>query len=321
MFEKGSPSEHMRSGFGEGLVEAGEKNKKIIVLTADLAESTRVDGFQKKFPDRFIEVGIGEQNMAGIASGLAASGKIPFMASYAVFSPGRNWEHVRTTIAYNDRPVKIIGSHAGLSVGPDGGSHQALEDIAMTRTLPNFSVISPCDAVEAKKSALAVAQTNNPVYIRLSREKSKVITTSDTPFEIGKAQIFFEPVAGKPDVTIIATGYLVYEALVAAKELEKENIAVTVINLSTIKPLDEKTILKEVSKSGAVVTVEDHQLAGGMGSAVAEFLVKNYPVPMEFVAVKDKFGQSGTAFELVKHYELECDAIKLAAKRVIKRKL
>jgi transketolase len=316
----------IRVGFGQGLLAAGEADERVVGLCADLTESTQMHLFARKFPERFIEIGIAEQNMASVASGMAAMGKIPFITSYAMFSPGRNWEQIRTTICYNDRPVKIAGSHAGVSVGPDGGTHQAIEDIAITRVIPRMVVISPCDAVEAHKATLAAAKTTQPTYIRLSREKSPIITM-DTPFEIGKAQIFFEPPTGKPDVLIIATGALVYKALVAARDLERdEKIGVTVINLSTIKPLDEKTILKAAQSAGAIVTVEEHQIAGGMGSAVAEALAQQvssaqkYAIPHEFIGVRDEFGQSGTSSELIEQYGMGVESIKAAAKRAIKRK-
>lgn len=320
LFDKDVEQVPIRKGFGEGLVQAGEENKEVVGLCADLTESTQMHLFKKKFPERFIEIGVAEQNLAGVASGMAAMGKIPFISSYAMFSPGRNWEQIRTTIAYNDRPVKIAGSHAGISVGPDGGTHQAIEDIAITRVIPRMVVISPCDAVEAKKATLAAAKTNTPVYIRLAREKTSVMTTIETPFEIGKAQTFFQPIAGKPDVAIIATGALVYKALKAAQELEKEKIGVTVINLATIKPLDEKALIRVAQEAGAVVTVEEHQVRGGMGSAVAECLAKNKPVPMEFVGVNDEFGQSGTQEELIEHYGMGEKAIIAAVKKVLKRK-
>ncbi|MBX4198557.1 transketolase family protein, partial [Candidatus Parcubacteria bacterium] len=275
----------IRKGFGEGLVKAGEENKNVVGLCADLTESTQMHLFKAKFPERFIEIGVAEQNLAAVASGMAAMGKIPFITSYAMFSPGRNWEQIRTTIAYNDRPVKIAGSHAGISVGPDGGTHQAIEDIALTRVMPRMVVISPCDSIEARKATIALAKTNTPVYLRLAREKTPVMTTEDTPFEIGKAQVFFQPVMGKAEVAIIATGALVHKALKAARDLEKEKIAVTVINLSTIKPLDSKTIIRLAADTGAIVTVEEHQAAGGMGSAIAELLSQNAAVPIEFIAV------------------------------------
>lgn len=310
----------IRRGFGEGLLEAGQKDENVVGLCADLTESTQMHLFKEKFPERFVEIGVAEQNLATVASGMAAMDKIPFISSYAMFSPGRNWEQIRTTIAYNDRPVKIIGSHAGVSVGPDGGTHQAIEDIALMRVIPNMVVISPCDSVEAKKATLAAATNGKPTYIRLMREKTPVITTSETPFEIGKAQILFQPIAGKSDVSIVATGALVHKALSVARDLERERIAVTVVNLSTIKPLDGKTIVSVARESGAVVTVEEHQIAGGMGSAVAELLVRECPVPIEFIGVKDRFGQSGTPDELITEYGMTHEDIKNAVSRVIKRK-
>jgi len=307
----------IRQGFGEGLLEAGEKNINIVGLCADLTESTKMNLFAEKFPNRFIEIGVAEQNLASVASGMAAMGKIPFISSYAMFSPGRNWEQIRTTICYNNRPVKIAGSHAGISVGPDGGTHQSLEDIAITRVIPNMIVISPCDSIEAKKATLASVETGTPVYIRLAREKTPVITTRETPFEIGKAQIFWT--SKDPAVGIIATGGLVYKALLAAKVLEKKGIEVEVMNLSTIKPLDEEAVVELAKRVGKIVTVEEHQIAGGMGSAVAECLAKNYPVPMEFVGVNNQFGQSGTPEELLKHYGMDENGIIKSVQRILKR--
>jgi len=310
----------IRKGFGEGLLLAGEADKNVVGLCADLTDSTQMNLFAKKFPERFVEIGVAEQNLASVGSGMAAMGKIPFITSYAMFNPGRNWEQIRTTICYNDRPVKIIGSHAGVSVGPDGGTHQAIEDIALTRVIPKMVVISPCDAIEAKKATIACAKTGDPTYLRLAREKTPVMTTEDTPFEIGKAQIFFQPIAGKPEVGIIATGALVYKAMMVARELEKEKIGVTVLNLSTIKPLDERAIINLAKETGCIVTIEEHQIAGGMGSAVAEVLAKNQPIPIEFVGVQDKFGQSGTPDELIEHYGMGESHIKEAVKKVLKRK-
>ncbi|MEK7461543.1 MAG: transketolase C-terminal domain-containing protein [Patescibacteria group bacterium] len=307
----------IRQGFGEGLLQAGEKNINVVGLCADLTESTKMDLFAKKFPERFIEMGVAEQNLASVASGLAAMGKIPFISSYAMFSPGRNWEQVRTTICYNNRPVKIAGSHAGVSVGPDGGSHQAIEDIAITRVMPRIVVISPCDAIEAKKATLASVDTGTPVYLRLAREKTPIITTMKTPFEIGKAEIFWQ--SDKPVVGVIATGALLYKALVAAKELESRGVGVEVINLSTIKPLDEKAVIDLAKRVGRIVTVEEHQIRGGMGSAVAECLTKNYPVPMEFIGVDDQFGQSGTPDELIKYYGMDPESIIKAVNKILKR--
>lgn len=318
VFSKDVEMQTIRKGFGEGLLEAGEKNKQIVALCADLTESTQMHLFKNKFPERFVEIGVAEQNLATVASGMAAMGKIPFISSYAMFSPGRNWEQIRTTIAYNNVPVKIAGSHAGISVGPDGGTHQAIEDIALMRVIPRMVVISPCDAIEARKATLAAAESADPTYIRLAREKTPVITTENTPFEIGKASVLFE--CPLPQVTIIATGALVHKALKVAGEIEREGVQTTVLNLSTIKPLDDKTILQHVRKSGAVVTVEEHQVAGGMGSAVAELLATHKPVPIEFVGVHDEFGQSGTMDELLSHYKMDEKAIKKAVKDVIARK-
>jgi len=307
-----------RQGFGEGLLLAGEENNQIVALSADLKDSTKVDAFANKFPDRFFEMGVAEQNMAGVASGLAASGKIPFISSYATFSPGRNWEHIRTTICYGDRNVKIAGHHAGVSVGPDGGSHQALEDIALMRVLPNMVVVVPCDAVEAMKATLAAAEREGPVYLRFSREKTPVMTTDDTPFEIGKANLLID--SEKPQVGIIACGAILYQALRAAKKLADQHISVSVLNMHTIKPLDKKSLLDLAKQTGALVVVEEHQRAGGLGSAVAESLAEELPTPIEFVGVADRFGQSGEPAELIEHYNLGTDTIIEKVKLVLARK-
>lgn len=306
----------IRDGYGHGLVEAGEKDERIVVLCADLTESTKSHWFKEKFPERFIQVGVAEQNMAVVASGMANYGKIPFMASYATFSPGRNNEQIRTNICINNVPVKIVGSHAGVSVGPDGATHQALEDIALMRVLPKMVVVVPCDAIEAQKATLAIAFNGSPSYIRLGREKSSVITTKDTPFEIGRAEIFRE---GK-DATIVACGLLVHSSLLAAEELATEGIDCEVINSHTIKPLDGATILASVQKTGALVSAEEHQVNGGLGSAVAEFLAKNHPVPQEFIGVQDQFGESGTPDELLEAFKMGVSSIKEAVKKVIARK-
>lgn len=310
----------IRNGFGSGLKEAGEKDVRVVGLCADLTESTRMHHFRDAFPGRFIQIGVAEQNLASVASGMAAMGKIPFISSYAMFSPGRNWEQVRTTICYNDVPVKIAGSHAGVSVGPDGGTHQAIEDIAITRVIPNMVVVSPCDAIEAKKATLAIAKTKEPTYLRLAREKTPVITTDETPFVIGESQVFFESVGDTIDVGIVATGALVHEALKAAKEVDAQGVKVRVINLSTIKPLDEKSVLKLAKDAGAIVTVEEHQVAGGMGSSVSEFLSANKPVPIEFIGVQDQFGQSGEPTELIEHFEMDAKSIEKAINQVLSRK-
>lgn len=305
-----------RNGFGEGLVLAGEKDQNVVALCADLMESTRIENFAKKFPDRFIEVGVAEQLLVTAASGMAAYGKIPFVSSYAAFSPGRNWEQIRTTIALNNVPVKIAGAHAGISVGPDGATHQMLEDIALMRAMPNMIVIAPCDAIETKKATLAMAFNKKPSYIRFVREKTPVLTTEKTPFEIGKANIL---VVGD-DVSIIACGPLVYEALLAAKKLKEEGIGAEVINSHTIKPLDEKTILSSVKKTHAVVTVEEHQITGGLGGAVAEFLSKIFPTPQEFIGMPDHFGESGEPNELLIKYQMKAKDIVGAVKKILKRK-
>lgn len=301
-----------RDGYGEGVVEAGHKNPNVVVLCADLTESTRSQWFQEQFPERFVQIGVAEQNLVTVASGMAAVGKIPFASSYATFSPGRNWEQIRTTIAYNYRPVKIVGAHAGISVGPDGATHQALEDIALMRALPNMTVLVPCDYVEARKATLAAVDRPGPVYLRLGREKTPVFTTGETPFEIGKAEIF----RMGADVTIIACGSLVYQALLAAEELAKDGIEAEVINSPSIKPLDVDTIVTSATKTARVVTAEEHQVTGGLGGAVAEVLGEKYPVPMRRIGVQDRFGQSGKADELMKEYGLDADAIVHAAKEL-----
>jgi transketolase len=307
-----------RDGLGHGLVEAGKADPRVVVLCADLAESTRVDWFKKEFPDRYIEVGVAEQNLATVAAGMANYGKIPFITSYATFSPGRNNEQIRTTIAINNVPVKIAGSHAGVSVGPDGATHQALEDIGLMRMLPRMVVIVPCDALEAHRATLAAAKTSAPTYLRFGRSATPVVTTVDSPFEIGKANVLWE--SENPQVALIACGSLVANALMAAKELEAAGVDSIVVNNHTIKPLDEDTIVDVAKKCGAVVTIEEHQIAGGMGSAVAEVLSRSHPVPQEFIGVHDQFGQSGTPDELYAHYRMDVPSIIEAAKDVIDRK-
>jgi transketolase len=307
-----------RNGFGEGLVAAGDANSNVVALCADLTESTRVEAFAKKYPERFFEMGVAEQNMATVAAGLGVSGKIPFIASYATFSPGRNWEQIRTTIAYNNANVKIAGHHAGISVGPDGATHQATEDVATMRALPNMKVIVPCDAVEARKAMLASAHIYGPIYLRFQREKTPIMTTDETPFIPGKAEIFW--VAKKPEVLIVGCGGLLYHALLAARDLEKEDIGVVVLNCPTIKPIDDKKIVELAKKIGAVVTVEEHQVSGGLGSAVAEVLAKYAPTPIEFIGMQDVFGESGAPDELLKKYGMMPKDIVMAVKRVIRRK-
>jgi transketolase len=305
-----------RDGYGKGLVQAGEQDERIVVLCADLTESTRSQWFAEKFPHRFIEVGVAEQNLALVASGLAAAGKIPFISSYATFSPGRNNEQIRTNICINNQPVKIAGAHAGISVGADGATHQALEDIALMRVLPRMVVVVPCDAIEAQKATMAIAFNGAPSYIRLGREKSPVITTLDTPFTIGTARVLQEG----NDVALVACGIMVAQALEAAELLAKEGIECTVINSHTIKPLDEATLVSAAKKCGAMVTAEEHQIHGGMGSAVAEALARLCPVPMEFIGIRDRFGESGPPEELMKAFGLTAGDIASAARKAIQRK-
>ena len=307
-----------RDGFGQALLELGESTPEVVVLCADLAESTRTLAFKEKYPERYIELGVAEQNLATVASGLANYGKIPFITSYAAFSPGRNNEQIRTTISLNNVPVKIAGAHAGISVGPDGATHQALEDLALMRVQPNMVVLSPADSEEARKATLAAAAHAGPVYIRLAREKSSMMTTSDTPFAIGKASVVWES-EHTPEVVVFATGPLLYEALLAAKELE-HTLPMVVINVACVKPLDRDTILRYARDAKAVTTVEEHQVAGGMGSAIVELLAQECPVPVEMVGVRDSFGQSGTLGELYNYYKLNAPHIKAAIQKVHARK-
>jgi transketolase len=305
-----------RNGFGEGLVEAAKADKNVIGICADLAESTRMEGLKKACPDQYLEIGVAEQMLVAIAGGLASAGKIPWIASYAMFNPGRSWEQVRTIMALNETSVKIAGAHAGVSVGPDGATHQAIEDIAIMRVIPHMTVVVPCDSVQTKKATLALSQRPGPVYLRFAREKSPIVTTERTPFEIGKAQTF--RVGG--DVAIVACGILLYNALVAANELARDGIECTVVNNHTIKPMDEAAIVDAAKACDAVVTVEEHQVHGGMGSRVAEILARRHPVPIEFVGVEDQFGQSGDPPELIEHYGMGTAAIKEAARRAYARK-
>ncbi len=305
-----------RDGYGKGLVELGEKNKEVVVLCADLTESTRSNWFKEKFPQRFFEIGVAEQNMMGIAAGLALEGKIPFVSSYAVFSPGRNWDQLRVSVCYTQANVKIGGMHAGISVGPDGATHQALEDIAITRVLPNLKVVVPCDWVQGKKATIAAGEAKGPYYLRFGREKVPVVTSEKTPFEIGQADIYTEG----SDVAIIACGAMVYESLLACKELEKFGISAMVVNCHTVKPIDRETIAKAARKCGAVVTAEEHQINGGMGSAVLEVLAEDYPVKSKRVGMMDAFGESGTPDELLKKYGMYSGKIIEACQQVVKRR-
>ncbi len=331
VFSKDIDQVPTRNGYGEGLLALGETNQNVVVLTGDLADSTRVLPFWKKYPERFIECGVAEQNMMGIAAGLAAAGKIPFVSSYAVFVPGRCWDQLRVSVCYSNLPVKVAGAHAGISVGPDGATHQALEDVAIVRAIPNITVIVPCDAIEAKKVTMAVAATPGPVYFRFAREKTAVFTTEKTPFEIGKAEVFREG----SDVTIIGCGPLLHKALVAAEILSGNTtlaknyqlpitnypaLNVEVINCHTIKPIDAKTLAASAKKTGAVVTVEEHQIVGGLGGAVAEVLAQHAPVPMEFVGMPNSFGESGQPDELLEKYGMGVKDILAAVGRVLRRK-
>ena len=305
-----------RDGYGEALVELGKQNKDIVVVTANLAESTRVEDFAKEYPERFFECGVAEENMMGVAAGLALSGKISFVSSFAVFSPGGNLGQIRLAVCYSQANVKIASTHGGLSAGQDGASHQALEDISQMRTLPGMTVIIPCDYWEAKKATLAAAKKKGPVYFRLGRDKIPVVTTSSTPFEIGKIEVLKEG----DDVVIVACGTLVYEALIAARELEKEHIFASVLNCHTIKPIDDQTLVEYAKKTGAFVTCEEHQVNGGLGSAVCEVLAEFYPVPVKRVGIEDRFGESGKAEELMEKYGLTAKNICKKAREAQKEK-
>lgn len=318
IFKKELEKKFIRDGFGEGLVTAGENDERIVVLTADLKESTRVNLFAEKFPERFIEVGVAEQALATIASGMANYGKIPFISSYAIFSPGRNWEQIRTTIAIDGYPVKIIAGQSGLNIGHYGVTHQGLEDVTLMRVLPGMMVLVPADYEEAKKATIEIAKTSGPVYMRLPRVDSHSFTTEESPFKIGRAEILWE--SKSPQVAIVACGLMVYEALKAAKSLDKNGIETLVINSHTIKPLDEQTIIRVARTCGAVVTVEEHQVSGALGGVVAEVLAKNFPVPIEMVGIADRFGQSGEVKELNEEYGLTKEEIEKAVKRVLARK-
>lgn len=309
-------SEPIRKGFGRGLLEAGKLDINVVAACADLTDSTQIGLFKAEFPDRFIEIGVAEQNLVTVGSGLAAMGKIPFVSSYAAFSPGRNWEQIRTTICLNDRPVKIIGSHAGLYTGKDGATHQMLEDIALMRSLPNMVVIAPGDSLEAEKATLAMAQDKRPNYMRLAREPTPIITTPKTPFEIGQAYVF----APGTDVTIISTGTMTYHALVAAEKLFKDGIDAEVIHCPTIKPLDAVTILKSAQKTGAVITVEEAQINGGLGGAVAELLSEEHPTLIKRIGMRDCFGESGDPEELLAHFGLTAKHIMYAVHEIIEKK-
>lgn len=318
IFSKKIVETPIRDGFGDGLLAAGEQDSRVIVLTADLKDSTRATDFAEKFPERFIECGVAEAAMVTVASGMANYGKIPFITSFAAFNPGRTWEQIRTTICINDVPVKIGGLFVGVSVGADGATHQMLEDIALMRSLPNMTVVAPADSIEARKAVIAAVSTNSPIYLRIPRVESPVFTTDNTPFEIGKAYTLWEE--KNPEVTLIAHGVMVYKTLLAAKKLSSLGFNCCVLNCPTIKPLDEQSIIHSAKISGSVVVVEEHQKFGGLGSAVSEVLGKNLPIPIEIVAVEDRFGQSGKPDELWEEYGLTVEHIIELAKKAVKRK-
>lgn len=304
-----------RDGFGHGVVEAGRNDARVVVLCGDLTESTRAEWFEQEFPERFVEVGVAEQGMATIAAGMAAAGKIPFIASYAAFNPGRNYEQIRTTAALNRMPVKVMGMHAGVSVGPDGATHQMLEDLALMRVLPHMTVLDPCDAEEARKAVVAAAATDETTYIRFGRSKVATFTTAETPFEIGKALTLWT--SAEPKVALMATGSMSHNALCAARALAADGVECSVLHVATVKPLDEAAILAAARAAGRVVTIEEHQVAAGFGSAIAELLARTHPVKMAFVGIHDEFGQSGTPDELIDHFGLSPGHIAEAAKRLL----
>ena len=318
LFEQDVEKKATREGYGSGLVLAGDANPNVVTLCADLTESTKVEEFAKKVPGRYFEMGVAEQNMAAIAAGPAESGKIPFISSYATFSPGKNWETIRTTIVYNEANVKIAGHHAGLMTGPDGATHQATEDIAITRVWPIIKVFVPCDAIEAEKATTLAAKLVGPIYLRFTRDKTPLITTEDTPFEEGKSYAFWT--SDNPQVSIFATGYMLYYALLAAKQLESEGIQTEVINVASIKPLDEQTILDSVKKTRAAVSVEDHQIAGGLGGLLSEIFSANLPTPLERIGLQDTFGESGKPEELLKKHHMDTPDIVEGVKKAISRK-
>jgi transketolase len=300
-----------RNGFGDGLLLAAERDERVVALCADLSESTRVLPFAEAYPHRFVQVGITEQNMASVASGMAAMGKIPFIASYAMFSPGRNWEQIRTTVAYNNVPVKIIGAHAGVSVGPDGATHQAIEDIAIMRVIPNMMVIAPADVHEARKATLLAAKHPGPVYIRLGRSDTPVVTTAESPFALGKAEVMYhsEIIPGESSVGIVVTGTLLYNAIMAASQLARDHIKASVLHMPTIKPLDTEALHAFAARHQHLITLEEHQIAGGLGGAVVEYLSSVRPTRVTRLGVHDQFGQSGEPDELVAHYGMDIKTI------------
>lgn len=307
--------EPTRAGFGRGLKAAGEANDQVVALCADLTESTQMHLFKQAFPERFVEIGVAEQNLVTVASGMARVGKIPFTSSYAAFSPGRNWEQIRTTACLNDMPVKIVGSHAGISVGPDGATHQMLEDIALMRVLPNMVVVAPGDSIEAEKATRAVAENGKPSYIRLAREKTPIFSTENTPFELGKAYVL----RSGSDITLAGTGTMTYQLLMLARMLGEQGVSAEVLHVPTIKPLDEKTILESVAKTGRIVTAEEAQIAGGFGGAVAELLSEKQPAPLLRIGMHDRFGESGAPNELLDHFNLTAEKMLPSVERFIAR--
>ncbi|HJP81526.1 MAG TPA: transketolase C-terminal domain-containing protein [Candidatus Saccharimonadales bacterium] len=305
--------EPIRAGFGRGLKKAGEMNESIVALCADLTDSTKMSEFKEAFPERFIEMGVAEQNLVTVASGLARSGKIPFTSSYAAFSPGRNWEQIRTTITLNDQPVKVIGSHAGVSVGPDGATHQMLEDLALMRVLPNMIVIAPGDSIEADKATRAIANNGKPTYMRLAREKTPIFSTEESPFDIGKAYVLREG----NDISLLGTGTMTYQLLSAAKLLEEQGIHAEVVHVPTVKPLDEETVLKSIRKTGRALTAEEAQAAAGFGGAIAELLGEKLPTPLKRVGMPDRYGESGDPDELIAYFGLDGPSLAKTAKQFI----
>jgi transketolase len=305
-----------RDGFGAGLLEVAQKNPNIVALCADLAGSLKMNGFIDTFPERFFQVGVAEANMMGVAAGLATGGKIPYTGTFANFSTGRVYDQLRQSIAYSHKNVKVCASHAGLTLGEDGATHQILEDIGLMKMLPNFTVINPCDYNQTKAATIAIADHDGPVYLRFGRPGWPIFIPEDTPFEIGKALMLNEGT----DVTIFATGHLVWNAVEAAKQLAQEGVSVELINIHTIKPLDVEAVVASARKTGAVVSAEEHQKAGGLGESIANALVHHHPVPMEFVAVDDRFGESGKPTDLLDKYGLGVKDVVAAVHRVMKRK-
>lgn len=305
-----------RSGFGDGLLEAGKANENVVALCADLTGSLKMDAFKKEFPERFFQTGIAEANMVGLAAGLATGGKVPFTGTFANFATGRVYDQIRQSVAYSDKNVKIAASHAGLTLGEDGATHQILEDIGLMKMLPGMTVINPCDYNQTKAATIAAAEFYGPVYLRFGRPKWPVFTPDNQKFEIGKGVLMLDG----SDVTIVATGHLVWEAIVAAEELAKQGISAEVINIHTIKPLDEEIILDSVSKTKCLVSAEEHSIYGGLGESIARLLTTKFPVPQEFVGTQDTFGESGTPMELMNKYGIDANAIISKAKKVIDRK-